>query len=612
MIGRTISHYRIVDKLGEGGMGVVYKAEDTRLHRTAALKFLPRQGGSEEDRERFFREARAAASLDHPNICTVYEIDEIDGQVFLAMQFLEGTTLDKRIAEAPLPLATALEVGRQTAEGLEAAHKRGVVHRDIKPANLMLTGDNPAKPQVKILDFGLAKLTEGSKLTQADSVLGTIAYMSPEQAQGQKVDPRTDIWSLGATLYEAISGEPPFKGHYEQATVYSILNEDPEPLSAVRSRIPLEVEWTIEKCLAKDPDERYQSAAELAVDLHTLAKKLDSQKLSIHRTQLSVAPAAKQWAASESGTQSPTAPRWKPAHIVVLASLLTMAVLGTVSIVGNREPEAARPQPLRRFTISLERVLPPDTQVDQAAVAPDGSALAFTTNRPDGRLWLQRFDESRPRPLPGTDGATTFAWAPDSRSLAFRAEARLLRISVDGEEPITLADLPSQPFGDLAWRPDGSEIWFFAGPPPTLMKISALGGRPAEALELTVGDRPRGTDATVGSEARRGAGRGDPAALHRPRARPAADLDPQPRRPRASGGADRGDGSLPLPPRAPALPAGPTGRGNLGGESLTRKSRADQRAVSGPTRRSTPKRLPRRRSGLRRRCARRAQAADMA
>ena len=498
MIGRTISHYRIVDKLGEGGMGVVYKAEDTRLHRTAALKFLPRQGGSDEDRERFFREARAAASLDHPNICTVYEIDEIDGQVFLAMQFLEGTTLDKRIAEAPLPLATALDIGRQTAEGLEAAHKRGVVHRDIKPANLMLTGDNPAKPQVKILDFGLAKLAEGSKLTQADSVLGTIAYMSPEQAQGQKVDPRTDIWSLGATLYEAISGEPPFKGHYEQATVYSILNEDPEPLSAVRSRIPLEVEWTIEKCLAKDPDERYQSAAELAVDLHTLAKKLDSQKLSIHRTQLvepeaaaGRAPATRALPRDAAAAQR-TASRWGPWQVLLLAAMALGAALGIVALALRDTPDARELQPLRRFSISLERTLPPETQVRRVSVAPDGSALAFTTNRPNGRLWIQRFDEPEPLAFEGTDGVANFAWSPDSRSLAYLVGSRLHRIPVDGGRSIALSDLPGQFFGGLAWHPEEEEIWVFSGPPPMLSKVSANGGRPEPALDLTAGGGPRG------------------------------------------------------------------------------------------------------------------------
>ncbi len=470
-------------------MGVVYKAEDTRLHRTVALKFLPRQAGSDDDRERFFREARAAASLDHPNICTIYEIDEEGGQAFLSMQFLEGTTLDKRIAEGPLPLGLALEIGRQAAEGLEAAHKKGVVHRDIKPANLMLVGDNPAKPQVKILDFGLAQLAETSKLTQNNSLLGTIAYMSPEQTQGQPVDRRADIWALGATLYEAISGEAPFKGHYEQATMYSILNEDPEPLTALRSRIPLEVEWTVEKCLAKDPDERYQSAAELAVDLQALAKKLDSQKLSIHRSQALTAMHAPAVRPAPQRTSPAPAPRWKPWHVIVLGLIATVVALGFFALSFREAPESA-PQPLRRFAIALENVLPADTQVDRVAVAPDGSALAFTTNRPEGKLWLQRFDQTAPWALDGTDGASNFAWSPDSRWLAYRAGSQLRRIAADGGDSIALTDLPGQFLGGLAWHPNGQEIWFLSGPPPSMSKVSSNGGRVEQALDFSTEDGP--------------------------------------------------------------------------------------------------------------------------
>jgi eukaryotic-like serine/threonine-protein kinase len=202
MIGQTISHYRITEKLGEGGMGVVYKAEDTKLERTVALKFLAAHLLSDsEAKQRFLREAQAAAALNHPNICTVHEIDDAEGKTFLAMAFIEGESLEARVERGPLPLKEALDIGRQMAEGLEAAHDKGIVHRDIKPANVMVD----AKGRATIMDFGLARLTEASRMTKADQAMGTVAYMSPEQAQGMQVDHRSDIWSLGK------SG--PFKGH---------------------------------------------------------------------------------------------------------------------------------------------------------------------------------------------------------------------------------------------------------------------------------------------------------------------------------------------------------------------------------------------------------------
>ncbi|MEX2300598.1 MAG: protein kinase [Bryobacterales bacterium] len=230
MIGQTISHYRIVEKLGEGGMGVVYKAEDTKLRRTVALKFL--RGDvleSGEHKERFLREAQAAAALDHPNICTVHEIDEAAGKTFLAMAFVEGQSVKDKIAERPLKLEEALDIAIQTAQGLQAAHEKGVVHRDIKPANLIVN----AQGQVKIMDFGLAQLTDRTRLTQTSTLLGTPAYMSPEQAQRLPADRRTDIWSLGAVLYEMATGRLPFEGDREAAVLHAIIHEDHEPITAL-------------------------------------------------------------------------------------------------------------------------------------------------------------------------------------------------------------------------------------------------------------------------------------------------------------------------------------------------------------------------------------------
>ena len=280
MIGQTISHYKITGKLGEGGMGVVYKAEDTELDRTVALKFLAEYLVRDtEARKRFAREAKAAAALNHPNICTIYEIGEADGRTFLALEYIEGESLDKKIEGGPLPLKDALDLARQVAEGLQAAHEKGRVHRDIKPGNLLITPQG----RVKILDFGLALLTEGSKLTELDTTVGTPAYMSPQQIQGMEVDHRTDIWALGCVLYEMICGQRPFKGVYDRALLYEIVNEEPDPLTGLRTGVPMELEWIADKCLAKQAAERYQSATELLVDLTTLAKKTQSGGSTILR-----------------------------------------------------------------------------------------------------------------------------------------------------------------------------------------------------------------------------------------------------------------------------------------------------------------------------------------
>ena len=238
MIGQTVSHYRIVDKLGEGGMGVVYKAEDTALQRTVALKFLPPELTRDTDaKQRFLHEARAAARLDHPNICTVYEVGEAEGQLFLAMACYEGMTLREKLQEGPLPWAEATALAMQAAAGLSEAHAHGIVHRDIKPANLFLT----SKEQLKILDFGLAKLSGASVLTKDGSTLGTAAYMAPEQVRGEAADARSDLWSLGVVLYEMVTGRPPFQGEYAQAVMYGIVNEDPFPMDRTGAESPAAV-----------------------------------------------------------------------------------------------------------------------------------------------------------------------------------------------------------------------------------------------------------------------------------------------------------------------------------------------------------------------------------
>ncbi len=271
-------------KLGEGGMGVVYKAEDTKLKRPVALKFLsPHLLSDTEAKERFIREAQAAAALNHPNICTVHEIDEAAGRTFIVMAFLEGASLDTKIEAGPLKLNEALDFAIQTAQGLQAAHGKRIVHRDIKPANLMVTPQG-AKQLVTIMDFGLAQLADRSKLTQGSTALGTVSYMSPEQAQGMELDHRTDLWALGVVIYEMVTGQRAFQGHYDQAITYSIQHEDPEPMTALRTGVPMELELLANKCLVKDRERRYQHTDELLLDLETLREKLKSGKSAILRT----------------------------------------------------------------------------------------------------------------------------------------------------------------------------------------------------------------------------------------------------------------------------------------------------------------------------------------
>ncbi len=291
MNGKTISHYKILGKIGEGGMGVVYKAEDTKLKRTVALKFLPMELlQDEEAKERFQQEAQAAAALDHPNICTVHEINEAEGQTFIAMAYVSGKSLKEKIVDGPLEIEDALDISIQVAEGLQAAHEKGIIHRDIKPANVMLTD----RGQVKIMDFGLAKLTWGVDLTKTATIMGTVAYMSPEQAKGEQVDHRTDIWSLGCVLYEMLTSERPFKTSHDQAVIHAILSTEPQNLSAFRPEIPSEIESIVARALAKNPDSRYRNAKNAADDLksirHKIRKKSSDKKPPDPKPSIAVLP----------------------------------------------------------------------------------------------------------------------------------------------------------------------------------------------------------------------------------------------------------------------------------------------------------------------------------
>ena len=511
MVGKTVGQYAIQETLGQGGMGTVYKAEDLKLRRSVALKFLsPGAVQDAESRSRFLQEAQAAAALDHPNICGVYQIDEYEGSWFIAMPYVEGKGLDEQIASGPQPYQKAVELARQIAEGLEEAHSQEIIHRDVKPANVIVSERSRGRLQVTIMDFGLARLANATRLTREGRQMGTAAYMSPEQVMGTPVDQRTDIWSLGVVLYEMTVGQVPFPADYEQALFYGIQNEEPEPLTSLRTGVPMELERIVTKCLAKDPSERYQTCTDLLVDLNALARELNDGRSRTSRKSGSVSPATDRVAVETvpgdstsvlvSSAASPSsaeiAPPSSPAaseqpggtgfslgQTLAAAAVVGALAAGAAWMAATAAPESA--QSAQGQSYELTRITWDGQLSAFPALSPDGRLLAYSSDRAgngDLDLWIQQVDGGglvRLTDHPADDKEAVFS--PDGTQIAFaRTGNGLYTIPAIGGEPYLVAQGAQSP----DFSPDGKKIAYTkSGPDGGIFFSPVSMGEPKQLFE---------------------------------------------------------------------------------------------------------------------------------
>ena len=479
MIGSTIGHYKIQSKLGEGGMGIVYKATDTKLDRLVALKFLPEElSRSTSDSERFVQEAKAAAALNHPSICTIHGIEESDGRKYIVMEFVDGQTLGDK--QGSVNLKQAIDIGIQVADGLAAAHEKGITHRDIKPDNIMIRKDGITQ----IMDFGLAKLRGVSNLTQQGSTVGTARYMSPEQVQGEDIDHRSDIFSLGVLLYELLSGQLPFKGVHETALMYEIVHVDPEPMSSLKSELPPELDAIVLECLAKDKADRFQSAAEISKELRRF-KRESSRQMTSRVTRARAIPAM----IPQPPVPSAPAPGSRFTAFVpwVIATLFLVT-----TVFGFWQPWTPEPPIPRvvRFNVKYSTDATVDTRVHpQLDISRDGSHIVY---RAGTDLFIRNLSSFESHRLEGINDGMYPVFAPNGQTLAyFRSEQELMKVPSVGGKPILVSSLANAQGSrrGLAWTPHGT-ILFSAAVGP-LMEINESGGEFRELTKIDTAARER-------------------------------------------------------------------------------------------------------------------------
>jgi serine/threonine protein kinase/Tol biopolymer transport system component len=475
-IGAKLGPYEVISAIGAGGMGEVYKARDTRLSRTVAIKVLPERVAADPERkQRFNREARAIAALNHPNICVVHDIGEDNGTHYLVMEYVEGETLTQRLEKGALPLDEAIEYAIEIADALHKAHQQGIVHRDIKPGNIMIT-----KSGSKLLDFGLAKLapavasseaTAGNiaapELTAQGVIMGTLQYMAPEQIEGEDVDARADIFAFGSVLYEMITGKKAFKGKSQASLIASILEHNPVPMSALQKLTPPVLDHVVATCLEKKPSQRWQSAGDLALELNWISNDDGrSQPVLIGRGRRNVREVI----------------AWSALAAAIVGLIMAVTYLRTPTLDTPAAEFLIGPPENTSFTIGGISVLP------FPSVSPDGRHVAFVTARTNNalRIWVRSIDSSEPRELPGTDGGIAPFWSADSREIAFFAAGQLKRVEYSGGPVLVVANSAANVTGG-SWNRDGT-ILFAPNSAGALFRISATGG---EATPVTTLDASR-------------------------------------------------------------------------------------------------------------------------
>jgi eukaryotic-like serine/threonine-protein kinase len=472
--GTKLGPYEIQSALGAGGMGEVYRARDTRLERSVAIKVLPPELSANVDRkQRFEREARTISSLNHPNICALYDVGSQDGLEFLVLEYVEGETLEKRLASGPLPTEILLRHGLEIADALEKAHRTGVIHRDLKPANIMLT-----KSGAKLLDFGLAKwstagaseeetlktLTAGAtRLTEQGTLLGTIQYMAPEQLEGKEADARTDLFAFGEVLYEMATARSAFAGKTKASLIASILSAEPTPISALQPMTPPALERLVRGCLAKDPEERWQTAHDVKLQLRAIAE-----------------------GGSLSGLPAPVSARKRIRERLAWSAGALMTLLALVFAFGYFERAPSPPRAIRAYIkpAANSNFHLTGGQASGFALSPDGLRVAYVASTPEGKplLWVRSLDSLQAQPLGGSENAAFPFWSPDSRFIGFFADGKLKKIEASGGPPLALCDAPVPRGG--TWSRDGVIVFAPTINAP-LHKVSASGG---EATPITTLD----------------------------------------------------------------------------------------------------------------------------